>query len=110
MMESAGRCLPSIGSSVLALDRYFLTLSAVSTLKDTNELQENLEKRHFIILVTKARRNGVAFEPPPKESPHKRGPKRKKGNTVKLYDLFDKKEAEFKKETMFFYGKVKEVK
>ena len=110
MMESAGRCLPSIGTSILALDRYFLTLSAISTLKDTNELQENLEKGHSIILVTKTRSNGVAFEPPPKESPHKRGRKRIKGDTVKLYDLFDEKEAEFKKATMFFYGKVQEVK
>ena len=110
MMESAGRCLPAMGTSILALDRYFLTLSAISTLKDTNELQENLEKGHSIILVTKTRSNGVAFEPPPKESPHKRGRKRLKGATVKLYDLFDEKEAEFKKATMFFYGKVQEVK
>jgi hypothetical protein len=109
MMESAGRCLPSIGTSILALDRYFLTLSAVSTLKDTNEAQENVEKGHSIILVTKTRRNGIAFELPPKESPHKRGRKRLKGATVKLYNLFDEKEAEFVKATMFFYGKVQEV-
>jgi hypothetical protein len=109
MMESAGRCLPSIGTSILALDRYFLTLSAVSTLEDTNEAQENVEKGHSIILVTKTRRNGIAFELPPKESQHKRGPKRKKGATVKLYDLFDEKEAEFEKATMFFYGRVQEV-
>ncbi|MFA6681961.1 MAG: hypothetical protein WCS35_08000 [Sphaerochaeta sp.] len=109
MMESAGRCLPSIGSSILSLDRYFLTLSAVSTLKVTNESQENMEKGHSIILVTKTRRNGIAFELPPKESPHKRGRKRLKGATVKLYDLFEKEEAKFEEATMFFYGKVQKV-
>ncbi|MDA3832263.1 MAG: hypothetical protein PF495_02590 [Spirochaetales bacterium] len=109
MMESAGRCLPAMGASILALDRYFLTLSAVSTLQATNESQENVEKGHSIILVTKTRRNGIAFELPPQESPHKRGRKRKKGATIKLYDLFEKEEAKFEKATMFFYGKVQQV-
>jgi hypothetical protein len=36
MMESAGRRLTAMGSSILSLDRFFLTLSAVGTLKDTN--------------------------------------------------------------------------
>ncbi len=94
MMESAGRRLTAMGSSILSLDRYFLTLSAVGTLKDTNESQENVANGRSLILVTKTR-CCVAFEPPPQQSPHKRGRKRLKGATVKLYDLFEKQEAKF---------------
>lgn len=110
MMESAGRCLTSMGSSILALDRYFLTLSAVGTLKDTNESPENVANGRSLILVTKTRRNSVAFELPPQQSPHKRGRKRLKGATVKLYDLFEKEEAKFEEATLFFYGNVQKVK
>ena len=109
MMESADRCLAAMGSSILSLDRYFLTLSAVGTLKDTNESQENVANGRSLILVTKTRRNCVAFEPPPQQSPHKRGRKRLKGATVKLYDLFEKQEAKFKEATLFFYGKEQKV-
>ena len=110
MMQSAARCLKAAGSSILALDRYFLTQSAVKSLIATNGQEENVLQKRSMILVTKARRNAIAFEQPPKEeNPHKRGPKRKKGATVKLYGLFEEKEAEFVEKRMFFYDQEQDV-
>jgi len=110
MMQSAARCLKAAGSSILALDRYFLTKSAVKSLIDTNGLEENVQHKRSLVLVTKTRRNGVAFEPPPKkEDPHKRGRNTLKGTKVKLYDLFEEKKAEFVEKKMFFYDKEQDV-
>ncbi len=101
-MESAGRALPAIGPGILVLDRYFLTRSAVGALDAINKLQENVEKGLSLVLVTKTRRNGIAYERPPQESPHKRGRKRLKGAAVKLNDLFDEKKG---KRTINCYSK-----
>jgi len=110
MMQSAARCLKAAGSSILALDRYFLTKSAVKSLIDTNDLEENVQHKRSMILVTKTRSNSVAFELPPKEDdPHKRGRKKLKGTKVKLYDLFEEKKAEFVEKKMFFYDKEQDV-
>lgn len=110
MMQSAARCLKAVGSSILALDRYFLTKSAVKSLIDTNGLEENVQQKRSLILVTKTRSNSVAFEPPPKEDdPHKRGRKKLKGAKVKLYDLFEERKTEFVEKKMFFYDQVQDV-
>lgn len=110
MMASAGKCLKTVRSCILAMDRYFLTIPAVRALATTNALKEHVQQELSMILVTKTRRNGIAFEPPPLEkNSHKRGRKRKKGASVKLYELFEQKKDEFVKTKIHIYGKEQEV-
>ena len=44
---------------------------------------------HFVHILTRAKKNVVAYGKPPKKDPHKRGPAKKYGKKIKLMDLFD---------------------
>ena len=61
----------------------------------------------MLSIVTKAKKNAVAYEKPIRKSG--RGQPRKKGATIKLIDLFHTKSAEFQKAKVNIYGKVEEV-
>jgi hypothetical protein len=72
MVRDAGKFVRLLGSSILLLDRLFLTVPMLETLLEYPLLS----------VVTKAKSNAVAYYPP---GPYKgRGAKPKKGPSVKL--------------------------
>jgi len=58
-------------------------------------------------IVTKAKKNAIAYEKPVRR--HKRGAPPKKGDTIKLIDLFSSKADSFVKATVTIYGKLEAV-
>ena len=99
MIENAFETAKVLGSSFLVLDRYFLTSPAI---KKLNELNEAYGKR-LVEIVTKAKRNCIAYEKPGPSEPGKRGRKRKKGAKVELRSFFEDRKA-FTKATVNMYG------
>ncbi len=110
MMEGFERCMDEMGRVVFALDRYFFTLPAIRHIAAANAREKAKGSGKSMVMVCKARRNAVAYHrAPPESDPHKRGPKHKKGEAVKVESLFELKEKEFAKKEMFIYGRMKEV-
>jgi hypothetical protein len=74
------------GKAYLVLDAYFgvgpVFNAAAEVLSDTEQL---------IHILTRAKKNIVAYHPAPKPKKRKRGPRRKYGKKVKLMTLFDSK-------------------
>lgn len=91
-----------LGSSILLLDRYFLTVPAVETLAD----EEQNAGSKLLSIVTKAKFNAVAYEKPTRKGG--KGRPAKKGEAVKLSALFNQKER-FIQSTVEMYGKEERV-
>jgi len=68
----------------LVLDAYFsvgpVFLAAAGKLNGVS---------NFVHILTRAKKNVVAYGKPPKKDPHKRGPAKKYGKKIKLMNLFD---------------------
>lgn len=110
MMEGFGRCMDEMGRIVFALDRYFFTLPAIRHISAVNAREKAKGSGKAMVMVCKARKNAVAYHrAPPESDPHKRGPKHKKGEAVKVESLFELKEKEFVKKQMLIYGTMKDV-
>ncbi|MFB5763952.1 hypothetical protein [Paenibacillus medicaginis] len=100
-------CLPlfmnlqdgTFGEALLLPDRYFLSIPALQRLTDIN--QSGDVRMH---LVTKAKMNAVAYEPPAPKKPG-RGRPPKKGKMLKLAELFQTREADFQTAVVTLYGK-----
>ncbi len=88
--------------SILLLDRYFLAIPALSKLKELNERVNT--KMHIL---TKAKKNCTAYKYPTKKTGKGRHPK--KGNSVKLIQLFDTHHQAFKTAEIQIYGKKESV-
>jgi hypothetical protein len=89
--------------SVLTLDRYFLSVPALTRLDELNHsAKQQLE------IVTKAKKSCVAFKEPPLQPAGKRGRKPMRGERVKLMELFDTKSDQFITSTIKLYGEDKE--
>ena len=97
MIRDAGKVASQIGQSILLLDRLYLT---VPMLKE-------LMLRPLLVAVTKAKSNAVAFHVPTPRTG--KGAKRKKGDKVKLFDLFETKTDEFITEAVYAYGKLQKA-
>ena len=102
MVINAFKTSEILGKSILLLDRYFLSVPALSKLKELNE--SNDTKMH---IVTKAKKNCIAYEPPVKK--HGRGRPPKKGNSVKVAELFETYHDAFKPAELQLYGKKESV-
>jgi len=102
IIEDACKVASIMGKSILLLDRYFLTESALQKINQWNS--DNPDK--LIKLVTKAKSNATAYEKPEKKS--HRGRPRKKGETVHLRDLFSSQQL-FNDMQVFMYGKQETV-
>jgi hypothetical protein len=89
-------------SSVLTLDRYFLSAPALARL---DELNQNC--KHKLQVVTKAKKSCVAFEEPLPRPAGTRGRKPKRGERIKLMELFDTKSDQFTTTTVKMYGEEK---
>ena len=88
----------TFGESIIVLDRYFLAVSALQTLKNLNGDSTQLQ------VVTKAKRNCTAYENAPAYTGI--GRPRRKGAAVKVANLFDSEHDKFQKADVTIYGKV----
>jgi hypothetical protein len=99
MIEQAFAAARTFGNALLLLDRYFLTIPA---------LQRLAEGDGFVHIVTKAKMNAIAYEKPVTKKPG-RGRPPKKGNKLKLSELFQTRAADFQAATVTLYGKEETV-
>jgi len=90
------------GSSILLLDRYFLTVPALRAW-----LEEEKLANCQLTIVTKAKSNAVAYEKPAVKSGRGRPPK--KGRAVKLSNLFDSFAPEFTQTVVKMYGETESI-
>lgn len=102
MIRLAYGAAKHFGKAILLLDRLFLTVTALRTLDEVNADSQVMH------IVTKAKSNCTAYEPP--ENTHgKRGRPRKKGAPVKLFDLFVSAKDQFIGAEVCLYGKMEQV-
>ena len=94
-----------IGKSVILLDRYFLSVPALQLLNKLNAEKDE----ELLTIVTKAKKNCMAYMPPPPREKGKKGRPPKKGDSVKLASLFSDPKIKFRKATVNAYGEKKEV-
>ena len=88
----------TLGDSILLLDAYFFT---TSLLKDMAQQSSRLGRK--LSIVTRAKMSTVAYNMPVQ---HKgRGRPRKKGEAVKLKQLFDSEKESFIQTKVWLYGK-----
>jgi len=102
-LTMAGHCTDSMGKSIIVLDRLFLSVQALKIcLKNVHTSGE-----WMLHMVTKAKRNVVAYTDPPAYSG--KGAPRKKGKSIKLWELFEKKSDEFESIEVTIYNKTRVV-
>lgn len=103
MIENGFDVAKIMGKSLLLLDSYFLSSTALIKLVELSN-----DKGMLLDIVTKAKSTAVAYTKP---DPYKgNGRPRKKGTKIKLRDLFTEKKNEFIEATMMLYGKEQKVK
>ncbi|WP_235886251.1 transposase [Paenibacillus cymbidii] len=91
------------GRALLLLDRYYLSIPALQRLAEGNHTYASA-----VHIVTRAKMNVVAYEPPAAKKPG-RGRPPKKGKMVKLAALFQTRAADFQTAKVTFYGKEETV-
>jgi len=102
MVEDAHEAAKTFGNSLLLLDRYFLSVSALARLEELNKAGPAR-----VEIVTKAKQNCVAFKAPVRKAGRGRPPK--KGEKVILRELFSAESSRFTKTELEMYGKQKQV-
>jgi len=103
MIENGYEAAKIFGKSLLLLDRYFLSVPALLQLEQCNHSGDVT-----MHLITKAKKSCMAYEQP-KEKKLGRGRPSKKGNTIKLKELFSSKSNEFLETTAILYGKQENI-
>mgnify|MGYP000054456605 CR=1 FL=1 len=99
----AGQCLAAMGKSMIVLDRLFLSVSALQIC-----LQHVTPAGEWMLhMVTKAKRSVVAYTDPTAKAG--KGRPRKKGESIKLWDLFASCSAAFEQVEVKIYGKTMTV-
>lgn len=101
MIENGYEAAKTFGKSIFLLDRYFLTVPA---LRKLNQLNAGTEGKR-LELVTKAKRNCIAYEEPVVEPIKKRGRSKKKGDTVHLWKQFTEAPDSFTETFVYIYGR-----
>jgi hypothetical protein len=102
MIRLAYETARHFGKAILLLDRLFLTVPALLMLDTLNASGQILQ------IVTKAKRNCVAYYPPEVKE-KRRGRPRKKGAAVKLFDLFELESERFLSAEVSLYGRLEKV-
>ena len=105
MIENGYEAAKTFGKSIFLLDRYFLTVPA---LRKLNQLNAGTEGKR-LELVTKAKRNCIAYEEPVVEPIRKRGRPKKKGDTVYLWKQFTEAPDSFTEAFVSIYGRNQSV-
>ncbi len=90
MVEDAYEAAKTFGNSLLLLDRYFLSVPALTRLAELNATDSTR-----LEIITKAKQNCVAFKPPVRKAGRGRPPK--KSEKVVLRDLFSAESSRFTK-------------
>ncbi|WP_233277503.1 transposase [Paenibacillus durus] len=103
MIDQGFAAAKTFGSALLLLDRYFLSIPALEQWK-----RSQTSNKACLDLVTKAKTNAIAYEPPAAKKPG-RGRPPKKGKKGKLKELFQTRAAEFQTATLLLYGKEESV-
>lgn len=103
MIDNAYEAAKIFGKSLLLLDRYFLSVPALVQLEQCNDSGDAT-----MHLITKAKKSCKAYEQPKEKKP-RRGRPSKKGDTVKLKELFSSKSNEFLETTAMLYGKQESI-
>ena len=86
------------------LDRYFLSVPAQLELQ-----QQNAANQYKVDIITRLKRSAIAYQPAPARLPGQRGPARKKGEKVKLMELFQPESEQFKSQKLDLYRKTYDV-
>jgi hypothetical protein len=102
VIEQGLTAVKTFGKAILLLDRHFLSVPALKRWKEGNQSTDI-----SMHLVTQAKANAVAYEPPEKKKG--KGRPRKKGAMVKLRELFQTRASEFETTTVTMYGKEETV-
>jgi hypothetical protein len=100
MIRNAFTVMSAMGekSAIFLLDAYFCTAVALKELK-----KQARTLGHELVVVTRAKISTIAYEKPPEQNG--RGRPRKKGEAVKLRELFNSKSESFTKAKVCLYGK-----
>lgn len=102
MIRLAYKVAKRFGKTILLLDRLFLTVPALVALDEVNSGGQVMQ------IVTKAKSNCTAYQPP-ENKPGQRGRPRKKGAPVKLFDLFETAKEQFISAEVCLYGQLEQV-
>lgn len=102
MVDAACEAAKTFGESIVLFDRYFLSVPALERLRERNEGSDSM-----VYMVTKAKRSSTAYEKPIKQSG--RGRPRLKGEAVKVFSLFETKNAQFEEASLQIYGRQESV-
>lgn len=92
------------GKALLLLDRYYLSAPALKTLEILNKNTDTV--MHILV---NAKKSCKAYTKPVKSKKPGKGRPRKKGDPVKLKELFTKNSKEFTKAILTLYGKKEEI-
>jgi len=103
MIRNSYGVASTLGSSYLVLDRYFLSVPALTELDQLNPLGPSVD------IITRAKNSCTAYHMPNANPTPQRGRPRKKGETVKLNALFHDRASEFIKADAWMYGKKEPV-
>ena len=103
MIKLAYRIAEHFEKAYLVLDRLFLTVPALITLDALNKAGKAM-----VHIVTKAKRNCVAYQEPEART-GKRGRPAKRGAPVKLYQHFNDRRSLFQTSEVTLYGKIEKV-
>ncbi|MBR2256611.1 MAG: transposase [Blautia sp.] len=91
---------------VVLLDRYHLTVPAMKALIAHNSSDK---RKSFVYVIIKAKRSAVGYHLPMPKEKSKRGPQKKRGDKVRLWELFDSDIDKFKEVKLELYGKERTV-
>ena len=103
MIRNSYEAARTLGSSYLVLDRYFLTVPALTELDQLNRTAP------LVDIITRAKRSCTAYFMPDVNPAPQRGRPRKKGDSVKLNTLFQSRASQFIKAEAWMYGKKESV-
>ena len=100
LVSEACCCAAVFGSAFLLLDRLYPSVEALLIINAYNAAHSCR-----VDMVSRMKRNAIAWTEAPQRRPGQPGRSRKKGDKVKLWELFETKQAEFQKETLKINGK-----
>ena len=106
MVDCGTEAAQVFGHSILVLDRYFLSVPALRRISEWNSRPG---QEHSLEIVTKAKTGCTAYTKPAPSADRRRGRPRKKGDSVKVFSLFDSCAEKFTKVSLLMYGEKKDV-
>lgn len=100
MIKDGFEAAKIMGNSLLLLDRYFLSVPALDMLNKLNSLNG-----HMLHILTKAKISCVAYTEVEEIEKKGKGRPRKKGDSIKLKELFETDNDKFIENKLKLYGK-----